>query len=463
MERILLVDDDEMNLMVTEMILSEMGYEVDTVSSGMECIDMLQREDYDLLLLDVELLDMRGLKVLEKVREIPKLREIKTVFLTASSQREDMTEALRLGAIDFVRKPVLPEKLIEVVRQALITRQKEVILAVDDEPMSLMATENFFGIRYEVRTALSGEEALGKIREQKPDMVLLDLHMEGMDGLEVLQRIREMDDCENLPVVFLSADSDEDTEAEIFKAGATDFITKPFVVQVAMQRIRRVLELKHLQDSLQEEVERKTEALQESNRKLQMLSGQVIRALAAAIDAKDAYTKGHSNRVAEYSRMLAKRLGKNDADMEEIYNIALLHDVGKIVIPLHIIQKPGKLTPEEYEQVKKHTEIGYEILSPISEMGSLSIGARWHHERYDGTGYPDGKAGEEIPEVARIICVADCYDAMSSDRSYRKALSQSFVREEILRGRGTQFDPRVADAMIEMIDEDTEYQLRGSK
>ncbi len=461
MERILLVDDDEMNLMVTEMILSEMGYHVDTASGGAECIDILQKEDYDLLLLDVELLDMRGLKVLEQIREIPRLREIKTVFLTASSHREDMTEALRLGAIDFVRKPVLPEKLIEVVRNALVERPKEVILAVDDEPMSLMATRNFFGIRYDVITASSGEEALTKIREEKPDLVLLDLHMDGMDGLEVLQRIHDTEGCDNLPVVFLTADSDEDTEAEIFKAGATDFIAKPFVVQVAMQRIRRVLQLKHLQDSLHEEVEKKTEALRESNQRMKNLSGQVIRALAGAIDAKDPYTNGHSVRVAEYSKKLAKKLGKTNEEMEEIYNIALLHDVGKIGVAIDIIRKPGRLSHQEYEDIKKHTVIGYEILSTISEMSSLAIGARWHHERYDGTGYPDGKAGEDIPEIARIICVADCYDAMSSDRSYREALSQSFVREEILRGKGTQFDPKIADAMLEMIDADTEYTMRG--
>lgn len=463
MAKILVVDDDEMNLMLTEMILSEMHYEVTTASSGEDCIAMLMREPQDLLLLDIEMQDMSGLKVLEQIREIPKIKETKTVFLTASSQMADKADAIRLGALDFIGKPAVAEDLIESVRKALLGRRKESILVVDDEPMNLMQTEALFGIRYDVRSASSGPEALELIAQEKPDMVLLDLHMPDMDGLEVLKRIHEMQGCENLPVVFLTADDDVDTEAKIFQAGAIDFIAKPFVMEVAIERIRRLLELKHLQDSLQEEVERKTAALVESNQKIRKLSDQVIRALAGAIDAKDSYTNGHSIRVAEYSRAIARRIGKTSAEAEEIYNIALLHDVGKIGISIEIINKPGKLTEEEYNIIKSHTTMGYNILSTISEMPALSIGARWHHERYDGKGYPDGIAGEEIPEIARIICVADCYDAMSSDRSYRKALPQHIVREEINRGKGTQFDPRIAEVMLQMIDEDKDYHMRGSK
>ncbi|MBQ7584308.1 MAG: response regulator [Lachnospiraceae bacterium] len=463
MERILLVDDDEINIMVTEMILSEMGYEVTTAYTGGDCLSILDSEKFDLLLLDIDLPDINGIEVLERVREKPEIRDTKTVILTASSQDADMTDAIRLGALDFIKKPALPENLISSVRQALSKAGKDTILAVDDEPMNLMATEKLFGIRYNLICASSGGEALGMIKEKKPDLVLLDLHMPEMDGLEVLKRIQKLEGCDDIPVVFLTADDDADTEAEMFKAGAMDFISKPFVMQVALQRIRHVLELKHLQDSLHEEVERKTEALRESNKKIRNLSKQVIWALAGAIDAKDSYTNGHSTRVADYSRELARRLGKSEKEQDEIYNTALLHDVGKVGIPINIINKPGKLTEEEYGIIKSHTEKGYEILKTISEMPELSIGARWHHERYDGKGYPDGKAGNDICEIARIICVADCYDAMSSDRSYRKALPQSFVREEIERGRGTQFDPRIAEVMLQMIDEDKDYSMRQKR
>ena len=140
-----------------------------------------------------------------------------------------------------------------------------------------------------------------------------------------------------------------------------------------------------------------------------------------------------------------------------------MHDVGKIGIPNSIINKPGKLNAEEYTIIKNHVIMGYEILKQISELPALSVGARSHHERFDGTGYPDGKKGEDIPEIARIICVADCYDAMSSDRIYRKALPQFMVREEIERNKGTQFDPKIAEVMLQMIDEDVEYKMKRRK
>ena len=190
------------------------------------------------------------------------------------------------------------------------------------------------------------------------------------------------------------------------------------------------------------------------------LSQEMILALSQAVDAKDHYTNGHSARVAEYSREIARRMGKSEREQEEIYFMGLLHDVGKIGVHEDIINKPGKLTDEEFASIKRHTLMGYEILKTITEIPGLSTGARSHHERFDGKGYPDGLSGKDIPEEARIICVADCYDAMNSKRSYSFPRPQAQVREEIIRCRGTQFDPDIADVMIQIIDSDTEYKLR---
>lgn len=189
----------------------------------------------------------------------------------------------------------------------------------------------------------------------------------------------------------------------------------------------------------------------------------VTASLAEAIDAKDAYTKGHSGRVAEYSREIARRCGYDKKGQDEIYMMGLLHDVGKIGVPDAVINKAGRPTDEEYAQIKKHPSIGGRILKNIQEMPSLAKGARWHHERYDGRGYPDGLAGKEIPEESRIIAVADAYDAMSSNRSYRKTLPQEVIRGEIEKGKGTQFDPRFADIMLNMIDEDKDYKMRDNQ
>ncbi|MBR3039239.1 MAG: HD-GYP domain-containing protein [Lachnospiraceae bacterium] len=168
-------------------------------------------------------------------------------------------------------------------------------------------------------------------------------------------------------------------------------------------------------------------------------------------------------RVAKYSKMIARRAGYSESKQDEIYMMGLLHDVGKIGVPDEVLNYPGKLSSEDFEKIKKHPVTGFNILQSIKERSELSIGARWHHERYDGKGYPDGIAGEKIPEEARIIAVADAYDAMSSKRNYRDMMPQEKVREEIEKGSGTQFDPRFAKIMLQMMDEDPEYSLSGEE
>lgn len=200
--------------------------------------------------------------------------------------------------------------------------------------------------------------------------------------------------------------------------------------------------------------------LREQQKTSMNLFEQTATALVNAIDAKDTYSHGHSLRVAEYSEKIAKMLGKDEVECRKVYYAGLLHDVGKIGIPNNIINKKGKLTPEEYELIKEHPVKGSQILSGISEFPYLSIGARNHHERYDGKGYPDRLKGEDIPEIARIISVADAYDAMSSHRSYRKAIPQQLVREEIVKGTGTQFDPVIAKVMQQLIDYDPDYRMK---
>ena len=189
------------------------------------------------------------------------------------------------------------------------------------------------------------------------------------------------------------------------------------------------------------------------------LTTDMIKALVKTIDAKDPYTNGHSVRVAEYSKMIAEQEYSGTQKIQNIHNIALLHDIGKIAIPDDIINKPGKLTDEEYNLIKAHTITGAQILSEISSYPDLINGAKYHHERYDGRGYPCGLKGEEIPEIAAIIGVADAYDAMTSNRSYRKMLPQDVVRNEISKGLGTQFHPKWGKIMLQLIDQDTSYTM----
>lgn len=336
------------------------------------------------------------------------------------------------------------------------------VVVVDDDIVNLkVAGQILSKSNMRVSAVKSGEALLEFMADNNPDLVLLDVMMPGMDGFETLKKLRVLESTKReggeqvneVPVIFLTANENEETETMGLKLGAMDFIKKPLVPEVLVLRVRHTIELVNLQRDLATEVEKKTK---ENER----LSLHVVETLADAIDAKDTYTNGHSGRVAEYSREIATRFGYTVKQQNDIYMMGLLHDVGKIGVPDAVINKPDKLNDEEFAMIKNHPVMGARILKNIKEMPGLVTGARWHHERFDGRGYPDGLSGMDIPEEARIIAVADAYDAMTSHRSYRRALPQDVVRAEIEKGKGTQFDPQFAEIMIEMIDADTDYRMQ---
>ncbi len=338
----------------------------------------------------------------------------------------------------------------------------EWILVVDDDANNLKAASHIL-VKSGMRASCvrSGEDALRFLAGgRRPDLILLDIHMPQMDGFETLRRIADDSETASIPVVFLTADEDSESETRGLEAGAMDFIKKPFVPEVLLMRVRHIIELVRLQNDLEGQVREKTAEVIAQQEKLKRLNVQIVMTLAGAVDAKDEYTNGHAVRVARYSKEIALRCGYDEESAQNIYLIGLLHDIGKIGIPDSIINKPTRLSDEEYEITKQHPEMGWHILQNIPEFPELAIGAHWHHERFDGKGYPDGISGTDIPEEARIIAVADTYDAMTSRRSYRNVLPQVVAREEIEKGMGTQFDPTFARVMLDMIDEDKDYTMR---
>lgn len=326
------------------------------------------------------------------------------------------------------------------------------ILVVDDEIINIMMVKKILGASYEIETASSGEEALEKVVEFNPTLILLDIHMMGIDGYETLVRIRQLEAMKDVPIIFLTADDESDAEVRGFELGADDFIRKPFVSAVVKHRVERSIESFRLRCDLQSEVDRQTLKAEKRRKKLEVLSVEIIQTLATAIDAKDIYTKGHSSRVAEYAGILARRMGWDEARIEMLRYKALLHDVGKIGIPDRVLNKNGRLSEEEFSVIKSHTTIGAEILSGVSSLENMYEVAKYHHERYDGNGYPEGKSCKDIPEEARLVGIADSYDAMSSDRVYRKALNKEVIRDELIKGRGTQFDPDMLDVFLELFE-----------
>ncbi|MBE5937225.1 MAG: diguanylate cyclase [Lachnospiraceae bacterium] len=320
------------------------------------------------------------------------------------------------------------------------------ILVVDDSVTNLKFVESALGDEYKLILVTSGEQAVRYLMNNTADLLLLDIMMPVMDGFETMERVRELKNG-NIPVVFLTSDVDVESEIKGLQLGAVDFVRKPFVPEVMKNRINRILQLEELTKNLEAKVEEKTNQVEQ-------LSFEIIATIASMIEAKDSYTKGHSVRVAEYSALLAEELGWDEDAIQNIRYVALLHDIGKVGIADSVLNKPGKLSESEFKTIQSHTIIGGDILKEIETIPNVDSGARYHHEKYDGSGYPIGLSGNDIPDVARIICIADAYDAMNSKRIYRDSLSKDAVREELLAGRGTQFDPDYLDAFIKIYDDD---------
>ena len=328
--------------------------------------------------------------------------------------------------------------------------KKYTLMVVDDTPSNLTHAVQILGEVYRVIPVKSGEEALIALKKIHVDLLLLDIEMSGISGYETFELIKADDVLRNLPVIFLTAHSSVENEIKSFSMGAVDFITKPFVPEIIFARLAAQLELAGYRNNLQEMVAKKT-------KEVEMLSMQSIMAISNAVDKKDLYTRQHSLRVAKYSREIAMRLKWSQENIDNLYNLALLHDIGKIGIPDAILKKPGKLTDEEFTVMKTHTTMGYEILKDITVIKDVALGARYHHERFDGRGYAQGLKGEEIPIVARVVGMADAYDAMTSDRAYRRKLPDDVVRAEIINGKGKQFDPVMVDVMIKIMDEGIDF------
>lgn len=472
--KILVVDDTEMNLDVVKNLLKKTHIQIDTADSGEEALSLVSLNSYDLIFLDHRMPHMDGIECLKLMRamEDNKSRRAPVISLTANAVSGAREEYLEAGFNDYLTKPIDSAKLEDMLirylpkdkvklasdkdkeksvsRRLGASKGKPSIALIDDERMIHMVAGNILGGEYRLHTYFNGNDGIEGILEKGAELILLDVKMPGMGGFDVLKELKENPRTKDIPVVFLTGDDSRDSEVEGFKEGAWDFVRKPFVPDVLLQRVRHTVELSRLQQNLKAEVNRQM-------LRADHLSEEVMMALSKTVDAKDHYTNGHSERVAGYATMIARTMGYDMYFQARIHAMGLLHDVGKIGVPEEIINKPDRLTDDEFAQIKKHTIMGYEILQTITEMPELATGARWHHERYDGRGYPDGKKGEDIPIEARIICVADCYDAMTSSRSYSNMRRQESVRSEFEKCSGSQFDPEIARIMIQLIDSDKSY------
>ncbi len=314
-----------------------------------------------------------------------------------------------------------------------------------------MLTETLRKGGYEAEAACSGQAALAKLGESPFAALLLDVIMPGMDGLQLLAEVAKRHP--NVVVVMTTAVRSPDTIVQAMKLGAVDYIIKPFErdkvllsVSAALEKRRAKLELQGHQRLLVEHVKRGSHSLKQKTREIESLLLGVIESLAYTIEAKDKWTEGHSRKVARHAVMIANELGWDARARWEVEHAGVLHDIGKLAVRESVLNKPGPLTYEEYVHVRQHPITAERILHPIEQFASLIPSVRHHHEWFDGKGYPDGLAGDAIPEAARVIAVADAYDAMTTGRYYRDPIPTCEAIEELQRMAGQQFDPKVVDA-----------------
>jgi putative two-component system response regulator len=307
------------------------------------------------------------------------------------------------------------------------------ILVVDDEPSIVDVLTRFLTREgYGVVTAANGLEALERVQMDAPDLILLDVTMPEMDGFSVCERLKGDERTALIPITMLTGLDDREHRTRGIEAGADDFLTKPFEQSILRARIRTQLRMKSLTDQL-EHTER------------------VIFMLAQAVEAKDAYTEGHLRRLRLFGEQLALAYGLLPGEVRAVRYGGILHDIGKIGVDEAIIRKPGPLTPEEALQMRRHPEIGAQIVSQMRFAPEVAPIISGHHEYWDGSGYPRGLAGEDIPIGARIITIVDAFDAMTTDRPYRAALGEDEAVRRLVAGRGSQFDPDLLDTFLKLI------------
>ena len=327
------------------------------------------------------------------------------------------------------------------------------ILVVDDEEGAREALRMILKDDHPLIFAKDGTECLKLVQKENPRCVLLDIRLPGVDGIEVLQKIKEL--RPELPVIVISAVGSHKVVIDALKLGAIDFVAKPIDVIQVRNVVRRAMLQVTSDTSLGPNTKKKGIPTVEEVLEATYLN--VIKTLCKILVKKDPYTRQHSQQVTYFSLVIGRALGFSKEELLVLEQAALLHDIGKIGIPDHILHKPGPLSASEWELMKQHPNIGQEILEHIQVLHLEQNTVRHHHERYDGKGYPTGLKGEEIPVYARILNIADSFHAMVSDRPYRKALPIERAVEELQKNRGTQFDPQLVDVFVKGLKEEGLY------
>ncbi len=440
--KVLIVDDSRSALFAIKALLSPAGIQTTTASDGLEGQQALKKGKFDLVITDVDMPNMNGLEFCQWIKTNVDTANIPVIVLSSLDTDLDIENGFRVGADAYVPKRLANKELIprieSVMNKCTFVENKTILVVEDSKTIQAVTKDGLEAAGFEVALADDGQHALDIIDEVKPDVLLTDLNMPRMAGGELCNRLFNMEAYKFMPIVVMSSITDKPLMRRLIQDGVTAFIVKPFNVDMLVVTMEKLLS-DHFQHMLEE---RERLVLE------QKLTIGSISSLINALEARDKYTSGHSEAVTRLSVAIAKELGFDNSEMMRLQIAASLHDLGKIGVRDNVLLKPGKLTDPEYKHIQTHTVVVQDILKPLHDMDDVLEAASSHHEKWDGSGYPNGLKGEQIPLIGRIIAVADVYDALTSDRPYRDGMPVEKAMKIISEGVGTHFCPTVSAAFF---------------
>ena len=444
--RILIIDDRPVIRDMLRGKLSEVTSDISEAESGTPGLDLALNAPFDLILTDVEMPGIDGYALCELLKNSPRTRSIPVVIVSMHESEAAIDRGLRAGAAAYIGKSEMDHTLVPTVRQVLSKtsfRQKNVVLVVDDSfSIRRVVRQGLEEVGFVVAEAANGQQALAMLREDPlPDLILSDIEMPAMNGVELVKRLQADPDLASIPVIIMSSHDDRALVRRMLNRGALNYLVKPFNLDQLVHAVDKTLEDRFL-------LLLKDRQRFENERRLMLAS---FTSLVTALEARDLYTRGHSESVATILTGMGVIMGLEEEDLDALRIAGTFHDIGKIGVPDQVLLKPGSLSYEEFAIIKQHPTIGAHILSPIPTVKSVIPVILHHHERMDGMGYPEGLVGAKIPLWARMAAVADTYDALTSDRPYRKGMPRERALQVIEDIRHDQLCPDCVQIFMQYI------------
>lgn len=438
--RILIVDDSAITRAVLKSKLEVYGAKIIQAEDGEQGWDAALNDDVDLIISDIEMPKLDGFELCQRLKANDRTRGIPVIILSSLEADMDIEKGFTVGAAAYIAKSEAHLHLIEIIEKVLkrfrFSRSRCILVVDDSALIRKMVSRSLEEAGFQVMIAENGKQAMARIMERHPDLIISDIRMPEMDGIEFCKKTHDDPDLAVIPFIVMSTNSERGIMRRLFELGASSYLVKPFNMEQLVITVERLLSDNFLILLKQKQVY--------CDENKMILSG--ITSLVEAFEVRDPFRKGHSESVAKTMAQIAGQMNVGAEDIDSIIMAGRIHDIGMVSVPDAILQKPGQLTEEELAVIRKHPGAGVAILESIPSMKPLLPVILQHHERIDGSGYPNGLKGQEIMFWARIAAVADIYTALTSDRAYRQGMTHEDAMSVIESATGTQLCPDCVDA-----------------